>query len=297
MFDVESVFINQLSLNRGTRHVRLISHRSTVENAAAALAEKLGAAPELAVIAGSGLGAFVDALEAEASCGYDEIPGLPEPSVAGHAGRAVVGKSDGKRVLILGGRSHLYEGCPPEQAVAAVRAAGLWGCKILLVTNAAGGVNPQYRPGDLMLIADHINLSFRSATRGANGNIFGPRFTDLCNAYDPQLRAAMREAASAESIALREGVYCSNLGPTFETPAEGRMLRGMGVDAVGMSTVPEVIAARQMGLRVAGLSYISNSLVHKPEGKTTHDEVLDNSRLVRDSVKRLLKRFVRDCVM
>ena len=268
-----------------------MSSRSTIEQAATALGEKLGAAPELAVVAGSGLSAFVDAVEIEASCDYQQIPGFPEPSVAGHAGSAVVGKSDGKRVLILSGRSHLYEGCPPEEAVTAVRAVGLWGCKILLVTNAAGGVNPQYRPGDLMLIADHINLSFRSATRGASGDLFGPRFTDLCDAYDPELRNAMREAARAEGIALREGVYCSNMGPVFETPAEGRMLRDMGVDAVGMSTVPEVIAVRQMGLRVAGLSYISNSLVHKPEGKTTHDEVLDNSRLIRESVKRLLKRF------
>ncbi|MCX7011672.1 MAG: purine-nucleoside phosphorylase [Candidatus Sumerlaeota bacterium] len=267
-------------------------HRPRAAAAAQTLRSRFGEPPMAAVIAGSGLGALADALEGRTACSYKDIRGFPEMGVAGHLGQTAVGALQGRRVLILGGRSHYYQGVDDEEVLVLVRAAALWGCRILVVTNAAGGVNPEYRPGDLMLIADHLNLLFRSPLRGPNNDAWGRRFPDLCHAYDPDLRRRMREAARLEGIALREGVYAANLGPSFETPAEGRLLRLLGADAVGMSTVPEVLAARHMGLRVVALSYISNSLVHKPEGVATHQEVLDNSRRVVEPLTRLLRRFV-----
>jgi purine-nucleoside phosphorylase len=265
-----------------------------IRAAAETLRRHFGPAPSAAVIAGSGLGAFVEAVEPEAQRSYDDIPGFAAPGVEGHAGRLIVGRLLDRRIAVLSGRSHLYEGLTPDETVGAVRAVAAWGCRVLVVTNAAGGVNPQYRPGDLMLIVDHLNLTFASPLRGPNPQEWGPRFPDLSQVYDPELRSLALEAARREKVSLRQGVYAANSGPMFETLAEGRMLAFLGIDAVGMSTAPEVIAARQMGLRVLGLSYISNSLVHKPEGRTTHDEVLANSRLVLDTVKRLLARFFRE---
>lgn len=258
-----------------------------------ALEKHFGAAPKTAFVAGSGLGAFVDSIDVESKLSYDKIPGFPRPTTPGHSGEAIVGTVAGRRILALSGRNHLYEGAPASDAIFAVRAISTWGCKILIATNAAGGVNPRYRPGDLMLIADHLNLTFRSPLRGVHHEEWGSRFPDLSATYDPQLREAFRAAAQQEEIALHEGVYAANLGPTFETPAEGKLLDILGADAVGMSTAPETTAAHQMGMRVVGLSYISNSLVHRSDGKTTHEEVLANSRLVLDTLKRLLHRVLK----
>ena len=254
------------------------------------LSNRFGAAPRIAIVAGSGLGDFVKALEIEGACSYSNIPGFPAPSVVGHSGELLIGKMSGKRLAVLNGRAHAYEEHSTDTVTAAVRTMARWGCKILLVTNAAGGLNPQFNPGDLMAIASHINMAMRPPIESADGK--GPRFRDTTTPFDPELLEAMRRSAIEEGIELHQGVYVCNLGPAFETPAEARMLRWLGADAVGMSTVPEALAAHNSGMRVAGLSYISNSLVHRAEAATTHEEVLRNSQLVMKNLKRLLNRFL-----
>jgi len=262
-----------------------------VEALAGALRAQLGDPPDWVVVAGSGLSRVAESIADATVVPYAALPGMPGPTVAGHAGRVVGGRIGRSRVAIFCGRCHGYESGRLEACVRAVRAAAAWGCKRLILTNASGALNPAYAPGDLMLIADQIHLMFRSPLRGAEGTAFGPRFVDLSDAYDPGLRQQAREAAREAGVRLHEGVYVANLGPAFETPAEGRMLRRLGGDAVGMSTAPETIAARQAGLRVLGLSYVANSLVHKPAGKTTHEEVLANASLALATLAALLERI------
>jgi purine-nucleoside phosphorylase len=217
--------------------------------------------PKIAIILGSGLGALADALTDAAAFDYHELPNFPATSVAGHRGRLLVGRLDGVPVLLFDGRIHFYEGHPMWQVVFPVYVAQKMGATSLVVTNAAGGINPAFAAGMIMLIRDHINLTGTSPLIGPNAPTLGPRFPSMLDAYDPALRDLARRTAAQAGIAISEGVYVAMIGPQYETDAELRMLARLGADAVGMSTVPEVITARHAGMRVLGISVISNSAV------------------------------------
>jgi purine-nucleoside phosphorylase len=228
---------------------------------AEALKPALRHTPRIAIILGTGLGGLADRLADAQIIPYADLPAFPRSTVQGHAGRLVLGLLDGVPVAALQGRFHLYEGYAPAQVVLPVRVLGLLGMRTLIVTNAAGGLDPSYGAGDLMLVRDHIGLATLAGLNpltGPNDERFGPRFPAMTAAYDAGLRAIARAVATARGIVLRDGVYVMVAGPTYETPAELRFLRGMGADAVGMSTVPEVIAACHMGLRVLAISCITN---------------------------------------
>ena len=239
---------------------------------AAAVVTEQGPSPELGVVLGSGLGGFADTLEHAVSVGYDRIPNMPEARVAGHAGRLVLGTLSQKRVACLQGRVHLYEGHAAERVVFGVRLLARLGAKSVIVTNAAGGMAEGMLPGDLMLIEDHLNLTGKNPLVGIGGE-HGSPFCDMTGAYDANLRAAARKAATELGIELKEGVYAGLLGPSYETPAEIRMLKALGASAVGMSTVLETIALRQLGVRVAALSLISNLAAGLSAGPLSHEEV------------------------
>jgi len=242
--------------------------------AARTLSERIdpSAWPEVAVVLGSGLAGFEHRLEASLALPFREL-GLPEPTVAGHQGVLVVGRLAGRRVAVLSGRIHLYEGHDPDTACAAVRAMALIGTPWLLLSNAAGGLNPDFRVGDLMVIRDHVNLMGHNPLRGPHIEALGPRFPDMSRAYDPEGRRAFRQAAETLGLGLQEGVYLGVLGPSYETPAEIRAFRVLQADAVGMSTVPEVIAAHHAGMRVAGVSVITNLAAGIATQPLSHEEV------------------------
>ena len=238
---------------------------------------RLPVQPSVAIILGSGLGALADAVEGAASIPYNEIPSWPVSTVFGHQGRLVAGKLEGRQVVVMQGRAHYYEGYSMAQVTLPVRVFQRLGVETLIVTNAAGGINPEFIPGDLMLITDHLNLvgmAGLSPLRGPNLDVLGPRFPDMSQAYDRQLLDLARQAAKEAGILLREGVYVCLAGPSFETPADLRFLRTIGADAVGMSTVPEVTAARHGGTRVLGISGISNKANLDGNTITSHEEVL-----------------------
>ncbi len=243
--------------------------------------------PKTAVVLGSGLGGFVDSMNVEKILEYGEIAGFPRSTVSGHAGRMVLGKVSGKGVVVMQGRVHYYEGYSMEEVTAGVRLLADWGVEDLIVTNASGGVNPSFRPGDLMLISDHINLFPEHPLRGPNDERIGPRFPDMSTAYDEALRAQAHAVATREGIELREGVYLGWQGPTFETPAEYRMARVIGADAVGMSTVPEVIVARHRGMRVLGISTITNC-AFDASGHATVNDHQDVQRAAASAAERLV---------
>jgi len=245
--------------------------------AAAALADELrsvaeGIEPKALVILGSGLDVVVGQTEVVSTIAFGDVPGFPPPTVEGHSGRFVFGHVGKTPVLIMQGRIHLYEGHPIELLAVYVRAAKLLGADTLVVTNAAGGVNPEYVPGDIMLIEDHINLMFTNPLLGPNVDEFGPRFPGMADAYTPELRELARVIGMELGIDMHEGVYAGLRGPTFETAAEVRMLRAVGADAVGMSTVPEVIVASHAGMRVLGFSLVTNMAGVSGHG---HAEVLE----------------------
>jgi purine-nucleoside phosphorylase len=217
-----------------------------------------GFSPEVAVILGTGLGELAGRIEVARSFSYADLPHFPRSTVPGHAGRLLAGTLRGRRVLALAGRFHLYEGYSPAEVGFPVRVAAALGAKALIVSNAAGGLNPRFRRGELMLIYDHINLTGHNPLRGVHDPALGERFPDMSCPYDPELALLAEAVALEERVPLHRGVYVSVLGPSMETPAETRMLRMMGADAVGMSTVCEVICARQAGLRVLGISCITN---------------------------------------
>lgn len=242
----------------------------SAQSPVAAAARRLGAL-DAAVILGSGLGAVVARADVREKIPFDEIPGMPQARVAGHPGFVALGAWSGKRVALFVGRVHAYEGYSQREAAFGARAAAHAGARALVVTNAAGGLNAAYEPGDLMLIADHLNLTGSSPLLGP-GAAGETRFPDMTAAYAPRLRAAGRAAAERLGLRVREGVYCGVLGPAYETPAEVRFYRSAGGDAIGMSTVPEVIQARALGLEVAGISVISN--VWREGASTSHEEVL-----------------------
>jgi purine-nucleoside phosphorylase len=262
------------------------------ECAAAVRTRAKGLAPKAAVILGSGLGGFADALEDPVVIPYQELPHFPRSSVPGHAGRMVLGTLEGRPVVAMQGRVHFYEGYAPWQVSFPARVLCALKPHALVVTNAAGGINPAFAPGDLMAITDHLNLSGFNSLVGPNEDALGPRFPDLSHAYAPELLVLLERCAQAEQVALQRGVYVQLSGPSYETPAEIRMLRTVGADAVGMSTVPEVIAAAHMGVKVAGISCITNLAAGISPQPLSHAEVSETAERVKGVFTRLLKRFV-----
>lgn len=247
--------------------------------------------PHIGLILGSGLGPFADALEDPTAVSFSDIPGFMPSTVQGHAGRLVAGLCGGIPVLVMQGRLHRYEGPSLDEVVLPVRAMVAAGCRKLVVTNAAGAIRDDIQPGDLVLISDHLNLIGNNPLVGPNDERLGRRFPDMSEVYDPELRFLAHEQARNEGLALKEGVYCAMLGPSYETPAEIRMLRAMGADVVGMSTVPEVIAATHMGARVLGISCVTNKAAGLG-GKLSHDEVQQTTAQVRHAFVALLSRIV-----
>jgi purine-nucleoside phosphorylase len=244
------------------------------EKAERRIRSETNAEPRVGIVLGSGLGGLADELEDRVEIPYSEIPGWPVSTAVGHAGVLVLGAVDGVEVAVMRGRAHLYEGIPAERAVFGVRVLARLGVRTLVVTNAAGAIDESFRPGLLVLISDHVNLLGTSPLVGPNDEALGPRFPDLTEAYDPELRAAAREAAARLGIEVGEGVYGAWLGPQFETPAEIRFMRAIGADLAGMSTVPEVIAARHLGLRCLGISVVTNMAAGVEAGKLSHEDVL-----------------------
>ena len=251
-----------------------------------------GLKPRVGIILGSGLGGFADSFEDKVVIPYADLPHFPTSSVPGHAGRLVLGRVGGVDVVAMQGRVHFYEGFVPAQVAFPARVLCALGIGGLVVTNAAGGIHLDFAPGDLMAITDHINLAGWNALTGHNDDRLGPRFPDMSTAYSPKLRALLLDIASRQGVNLRQGVYAIVSGPSYETPAEIRMLRTLGADAVGMSTVPEVIAAAHMGVPVAGISCITNlaaGIGHQP---LSHEEVAETANRVKDVFSRLLAEFL-----
>jgi purine-nucleoside phosphorylase len=273
----------------GTELDRRISEATDAIRSGLAAEPALGH-PKLAAVLGSGLGGVTELLDPEprVTLGYRDIPNVPGAEVEGHAGELVAGSVSGTPALILSGRAHPYEGYSHREATLLLRAAIALGVETLVVTNAAGGLNPAFDPGDVMLIADHVNGSGDNPLLGPNLDRFGPRFPPMTDAYDPALRAAARESAARTGIGLVEGVYIMLSGPSYETRAEMRMLRGLGADAVGMSTAHEVIAARHAGVRVLGFSLITNKATDDVETGATHDEVIAMGKVGAERLVRLL---------
>lgn len=266
-----------------------------LDEAAALVRSRCGLAPRVGVVLGSGLGAFADALQGAVAVPYGEIPHFPVSTAIGHAGKLVLGTSrDGVPLAVMAGRVHHYEGYPLQQVAFPVRVLGRLGVRAVVLTNAAGAVNTAYRPGDIMVMTDHLNLMGGNPMIGPNEDALGERFFDMSTAYDRALCDAAEAACRAAGISVHRGVYAALTGPSYETPAEIRMLRTMGADAVGMSTVPEVIAARHMGLRVAGLSCMTNMAAGVLDAPLDHQEVLEVGERVREKLIEALNRLVRD---
>jgi purine-nucleoside phosphorylase len=252
--------------------------------------------PEIGMILGSGLGKLAASVEQAEHISYQELPGWPVSTVKGHQGELVVGKLEGRSVIVMQGRSHYYEGYSMQQIGLPVRVMQRLGIKILVVTNAAGAVNPDFQPGDLMLIVDHLNLigmAGLNPLRGPNMDELGPRFPDMSQPYDRQLSELARKVAQEKKLTLREGVYASLSGPSFESPAELRFLQVIGVDAVGMSTIPEVIVARHAGTRVLGISGISNKANLDGSTVTTHEEVLEAGNKIVPQLLTLIRELLK----
>lgn len=244
--------------------------------------------PEIGIVLGSGLGGFARLVDRKAEVSYDSLPGFPVSTVAGHAGKLIFGYVRSVPVVVMQGRVHYYEGYSMEQVVAPIRLMGLLGAKKLLLTNAAGGVNTSFTPGDLMLITDHISAFVPSPLRGENPQELGPRFPDMSRVYDEEMGRAVLEAGEKLGESLQQGVYLQWQGPNYETPAEIRMFRTLGADAVGMSTVCEAIAARHMGLRVCAVSCITNMACGILPQPLSHEEVQQTANRVKDKFQALV---------
>jgi purine-nucleoside phosphorylase len=263
-----------------------------VDEIAAFLRERLGEPPRIVMVLGSGLGAAGADLRDGRRLEFSEIPNWPQSTVEGHAGRLLRGWLAGEEVVIQQGRVHLYEGYSPTAVVRPLRALLTWGADTVILTNAAGVVDASARPGELMAIEDHINLTGRSPLRGPNEDSRGPRFPDMTDIYDPGLRALALDRASGLGITLRTGVYAGMAGPSYETPAEVRMLAGIGANAVGMSTVLEAIAARHMGARIVGISCIANQAAASRGSRLSHEDVQLVGAKAADRLAQLLVSLV-----
>lgn len=266
-----------------------LSHFDQVDEAASVIKARCGALPDTAIVLGSGLGDFADTLLDAIATPYADLPHWPASGVVGHAGRLVVGTVAGRRVAALSGRAHYYEGHDLAAVVFGTRVMARLGVRQIVLTNAAGGINTSFRQGGLMIIDDHINLLGSNPLLGPNDERFGPRFPDMSEVYSARLRAVADEAAKARGVTVTHGVYLAVHGPSYETPAEIRFFRGIGADAVGMSTVPEAIAARHMGVEVLGISCITNMAAGVLPQPLQHDEVMETARRVRGSFIALLE--------
>lgn len=263
-----------------------------LEAAVAAIEARTELRPSVGVVLGSGLGRFADAVEDAVEIRYDEIPGWPVSTAVGHAGVLVVGTFGGVTVAVLKGRAHLYEGHPAAKVVFGVRVLGRLGVESLVLTNACGAIDPTVTPGTLVAVSDHLNLQGTSPLVGPNDEALGPRFPDMTDAYDPAYRAVARDAAARLGVTLGEGVYAAWLGPAFETPAEIRMMRALGADLVGMSTVPEVLAARHMGIRCLALSCVTNAAAGTVGEPIDHERVLEVGARAAGDLVALLREVV-----
>ncbi len=248
--------------------------------------------PTTAIILGSGLGHIADALTDAVVIPYKEIPGFPVSTAPGHASQLIIGKLSEVPVILFKGRFHLYEGYQMEQIAFPIRCLKLLGCKTLILTNAAGGVNKDFTPGDLMVISDHINMTGQNPLIGKNYDTLGPRFPDLSYLYTPSLRTIAHQSAQELGISLKEGVYAWMTGPSFETPSEITMIRNSGGDAVGMSTVPEAITAAHSGMQVLGISCISNMAAGVLDQPITEEEVMEIGKMVARNFAELIKKIV-----
>lgn len=257
-----------------------------------AIRAKSNIQPEIGIILGSGLGSIAQKVQDAVTIPYTDIPHFYGTSVEGHAGKLILGKFHGVPAVFLQGRFHSYEGYQMSEVVFPTRTICALGIKTLVLTNASGGINTRYRPGDIMVINDHLNLMGDNPLKGPNIAELGPRFPDMTEAYHQGCIEIISESAKELQIEIKHGVYAALLGPTYETPAEVRMLRTLGADAVGMSTVPETIAANHLGVRVCGLSCISNLAAGLSPQKLTHDEVVDNSKLSIKNLDRLLESII-----
>ncbi len=263
-----------------------------IEQASRSIETRTSLRPSVGVVLGSGLGAFAEELDDRVEIPYPEIPGWPVSTAVGHAGKLIFGKLRDVVVAAMSGRAHLYEGNTPAQATFGVRVLGRMGVKSIVFTNAAGGINLSLERGGLVLISDHINLQGCNPLAGPNDDALGPRFPDMSDAYPRCLRDIARQVAAELCIPLSEGVYAAMLGPSYETPAEIRFLRTIGADVVGMSTVPEVIVANHMGIKVVGISCVTNMAAGILPQKINHQEVLETGAMVRDTLVRYLKALL-----
>lgn len=265
-----------------------------IDRAKSFLDSNIKEAPEIGLILGSGLGVLAEEIKDAIKIPYETIPEFPVSTVAGHAGQLVFGTLAGKPVVAMQGRFHYYEGYSMEKVTFPVRVMKALGVQTLIVTNAAGGVNEAFSAGDLMLIRDHINNMGANPLIGANEGTLGVRFPDMSNAYSPELRQLAKAAAATLDLSIQEGVYVGNSGPAYETPAEIHMIRKLGGDAVGMSTVPEVIVARHAGLEVLGISCISNMAAGILNVPLSHEEVMETTEQVKESFLALVKQILED---
>lgn len=265
-----------------------------IDEAAGFIRSRINFTPEIAVILGSGLGPLAKEIERPFVIPYEEIPHFKASTVAGHAGELIAGTISGRRVLVMNGRFHFYEGHPMEIVTLPVRVFARLGVKDLIVTNAAGGIKDSLVPGSLMLISDHLAFMCPSPLHGPNLDEFGPRFKDMTDVYTPSLRGLARSTAASLGISLDEGVYCYFRGPQYETPAEIRAVKLLGADAAGMSTVPEAITARHCGMRILGISLITNKAAGLGGSQLSHEEVGETARQSEQNFVRLVKNIIND---
>ena len=271
-----------------------VDQPARIEALAAAVRSRSDLVPKVGIVLGSGLGGLADDVEDAVAIPFAELPGWPAATAPGHAGRLLLGRLGGTPVVMLQGRFHVYEGNDPGLVVQPVLLFRKLGAEIAVLTNAAGGVDPSFGPGTLMVISDHLNLTGRTPLLGPNADAIGPRFQDLTDAWSPRLRDGLKRAGAAEGVELGEGVYAGLLGPQYETPAEVRMLRALGADAVGMSTVLECIAARWAGLEVCGVSLVTNAGAGYSGEPLSHDEVMAAGAEAGPRLARVIRRFVVD---
>ena len=265
-----------------------------IKEAGEYIKQKIGKTPQIAIILGSGLGALVNEIKESLEIDYNDIPGFPVTTVEGHEGKLVFGKIGDKYILAMKGRFHYYEGYDVSKVVFAVRVFKTMGINNLVVTNAAGGINKDFNPGDLMIIKDHIGFFAPSALRGKNINEFGVRFPDMSKAYNGELIQLCKDAASKEGINVREGVYIFAKGPMYETPAEIRAMSILGADAVGMSTVPEVTVANHAGMNILGISCITNMAAGILDEPLSHEGVMEIAKIAEKNFVALVKRVITD---